>query len=56
MTFLNNKEPNFSMGLLLFFISNGNLFFRFPKDESVDYLVVTIEKLTTCAAVEMQHP
>jgi uncharacterized membrane protein len=49
MTFLivlNNKEPYFLMGLLLFFISNDNLFFKFPKDESLDYLVVIIEELT----------
>jgi hypothetical protein len=52
---LNNKEPDFHMGLLLFFISNDNLFFKFPKDKSLDYLVVIIEELTTCVAIEMQH-
>jgi hypothetical protein len=51
---LNNKEPDFVMGLLLF-ISNDNLFFKFLKDGSLDYLVVTIKKLTTCVAIEMQH-
>jgi hypothetical protein len=43
------------MGLLLFFISNDNLFFKFLKDESLDYLVVIIEELTTCVTIEMQH-
>jgi uncharacterized membrane protein len=52
---LNNKEPDFLMGLLLFFISNDNLFFKFLKDESLDYLVVIIEELTTCVTIEMQH-
>jgi hypothetical protein len=51
---LNNKEPDFVMGLLLF-ISNDNLFFKFLKDGSLDYLVVTIKKLTICVAIEMQH-
>jgi uncharacterized membrane protein len=57
MTFLivlNNKEPNFLMGLLLFFISNDNFSFKFPKDESLDSLVVIIEELTTCVIIEMQ--
>jgi uncharacterized membrane protein len=49
---LNNKESDFLMGLLLFFISNNTLFpFKFPKD----YLVVIIEELTICIAIEMQH-
>jgi hypothetical protein len=43
------------MGLLLLFISNDNLFFKFPKNKSLDYLVVTIEELTICVAIEMQH-
>jgi hypothetical protein len=30
-------------------------FFKFLKDESLDYLVVIIEELTTCVAIEMQH-
>jgi hypothetical protein len=50
MTFLiilNNKEPDFLMGMLLFFISKDNLFFKFLKDGSLDYLVVIIEELTT---------
>jgi uncharacterized membrane protein len=51
---LNNKEPNFLMGLLLFFISNDNFSFKFPKDESLDSLVVIIEELTTCVIIEMQ--
>jgi uncharacterized membrane protein len=51
----NNKEPYFLMGLLLLFISNDNLFFKFPKNKSLDYLVVTIEELTICVAIEMQH-
>jgi hypothetical protein len=45
---LNNKELDFRMGLLLFFISNDNLFFKIPKDGSLDYLVVIFEELTTC--------
>jgi hypothetical protein len=49
---LNNKEPYFIMGLLLFFISNDNLFFKFLKDGSLDYLVVIFEELTTCVAIE----
>jgi hypothetical protein len=40
---LNNKEPDFLMGLLLLFISNNNLFLIFLKNGSLDYLVVTIE-------------
>jgi hypothetical protein len=51
MTFLivlNNKEPDFHMGLLLLFISNDNLFFKIMKDRSLDYLVVIFEELTTC--------
>jgi hypothetical protein len=58
MTFLivlNNKELDFLIGLLLFFISNDNLFFKFSKNESLDYLVVIIEELTTCVTIEMQH-
>jgi hypothetical protein len=43
------------MGLLLLFISNDNLFLKFLKDGSLDYLVVIIEKLTTCVAIEMQY-
>jgi hypothetical protein len=53
MTFLivlNNKEPDFLMGLLLFFISNDNIFFKILKDESLDYLVVIFEELATCVA------
>jgi hypothetical protein len=50
---LNNKEPLVLMGLLLF-ISNDNFFFKFLKDRSVDYLVVIIEELITCVAIEMQ--
>jgi hypothetical protein len=53
MTFLivlNNKEQDFLMGLLLLFISNDNIFFKIPKDESFDYLVVIFEELTTCVA------
>jgi hypothetical protein len=50
---LNNKEPVFLMGLL-FFISNDNFFCKFPKDENLNYLVVIIEELTTCVAIEMQ--
>jgi hypothetical protein len=52
---LNNKEPDFLMGLLLFFISNDNLFFKISKDGSLDYLVVIFEELTTCVAIEKQH-
>jgi hypothetical protein len=44
---LNNKEPDFLMGLLLFVISNGNFFCKFPKDGNLNYLVVIIEELTT---------
>jgi hypothetical protein len=51
---LNNKELDFLMGFLLFFISNDNFFFKFLKDGSLDYLVVIIEELTTCVAIEMQ--
>jgi hypothetical protein len=53
MTFLivlNNKEPDFLMGLLLFFISNDNIFFKILKDGSLDYLVVIFEELTSCVA------
>jgi hypothetical protein len=53
MTFLivlNNKEPDFLMGLLLFFISNDNIFFKILKDGSLDYLVIIFEELTTCVA------
>jgi hypothetical protein len=52
---LNNKEPDFLMVVLLFFISNDNLFFKFLKNGSLDYLVVTIEELTTRVAIEIQH-
>jgi hypothetical protein len=52
---LNNKEPSFLMELLLFFISNDSFFFKFSKDENLDYLVVIIEELTTYAAIENQH-
>jgi hypothetical protein len=55
LIFLNNKEPNFLIGLLLFFISNDNLFFKFLKDGSLNYLVVIIEQIATCVAIEMQH-
>jgi uncharacterized membrane protein len=58
MTFLivlNNKETVFLMGLLLFFISNDIFFFKFSKDGNLDYLVIIIEELTTCVAIEMQH-
>jgi uncharacterized membrane protein len=51
---LNNKEPDFLMGLLLFFISNDNFFFKFLKERSLDYLVVIIEELTTCVTIKMQ--
>jgi hypothetical protein len=51
---LNNKEPDFLMGLLLFFISNDNFFFKFLKNRSLDYLVVIIEELTTCVTIKMQ--
>jgi uncharacterized membrane protein len=51
---LNNKEPNFLMGLLLFFISNDTFFCKFLKDGNLNYLVVIIEELTTCVTVEMQ--
>jgi hypothetical protein len=51
---LNNKEPDFLMGLLLFFISNDNFFFKFLKDRSLDSLVVIIEELTTCVTIKMQ--
>jgi hypothetical protein len=53
MTFLivlNNKEPDFLMGLLLLFISNGNLFFKILNDGNLNYLVVIFEELTTCVA------
>jgi uncharacterized membrane protein len=52
---LNNKEPIFLMGLLLFFISNDTFFFKFLKDKSLDYLAIINEELTTCVAIEMQH-
>jgi uncharacterized membrane protein len=58
MTFLivlYNKEAYILMGLLLLFISNDNLFFKFPKGRSLDYLVDIIEELITCVAIEMQH-
>jgi hypothetical protein len=42
------------MGLLLLFISNNNFLFKFPKDGSLNYLVVIIEKLTTCVVIEKQ--
>jgi hypothetical protein len=42
------------MGMLLFFISNDNFFFKFPKDISLNYLVIIIEELTTCVAIEKQ--
>jgi hypothetical protein len=42
---LNNKELVFLTGLLLLFISNDNFSFKFLKDKSLDYLVVTIEEL-----------
>jgi hypothetical protein len=57
MTFLivlNNKELDFLMRLLLFFISNDNMFFKFLKDRSLDYLVVIIEEPITCVAIEKQ--
>jgi hypothetical protein len=53
MTFLivlNNKEPDFLMGLLLFFISNDNLFFKILNDGDLNYLVVIFEELTICVA------
>jgi hypothetical protein len=56
MTFLivlNNKEPDFLMGLLLLFISNNNLFFKFSKGRSLDHVVIIIEELTTWVAIEM---
>jgi hypothetical protein len=46
MTFLivlNNKELDLLIGMLLFFIKNGNLLFRFLNNGSLDYLVVTIK-------------
>jgi hypothetical protein len=57
MTFLiilNNKELDFLMGLLLFFTSNDNFFFKISNDGNLNYLVVIIEKLTTYVAIEMQ--
>jgi uncharacterized membrane protein len=51
---LNNKEPDFLMGLLLFFISNDNFLCKFPNDRNINYLVVIIEELTICVAIEMQ--
>jgi hypothetical protein len=53
LTVLNNKELDFLMGLM-FFTSNDNFFFKFPKDKNLDYLVVIIEELTTYVAIEMQ--
>jgi hypothetical protein len=56
MTFLivlNNKEPDFLMGLL-FFISNDNFSCKFLKHGNLNYLVVIIEELTICVAIEMQ--
>jgi hypothetical protein len=47
---LNNKEPDFLMGLLLLFISNDNLFFKILNDGILNYLVVIFEELTTCVA------
>jgi hypothetical protein len=47
---LNNKEPDFLMGLFLFFISNDNLFFKILNDGNLNYLVVIFEELTTCVA------
>jgi hypothetical protein len=38
------------MGMLLFFISNDNIFFKILKDGSLDYLVIIIEELTSCVA------
>jgi hypothetical protein len=46
MTFLivlNNKEPDFLRGLLLLFISNDSLFFKFLKGGSLDCLFFIIE-------------
>jgi hypothetical protein len=40
----NSKELDVFMGLLLFFISNDNFFFKFLKDGSLNYLVVIIGK------------
>jgi hypothetical protein len=54
LLFLIIKNQNFLMGLLLFFISNDNFFFKFLKVGSLDYLVVIIEELTTCVAIEIQ--
>jgi hypothetical protein len=42
------------MGLMLFFISNENFFFKFLKDGILDYLIVIIEELTICVAIEKQ--
>jgi hypothetical protein len=33
---LNNKEPGFLMELLLFFISNDNIFFKFSNDGNLN--------------------
>jgi hypothetical protein len=41
------------MGLLLLFISNDNIFFKIPKDESFDYLVVIFEELTCVATFDV---
>jgi hypothetical protein len=46
MTFLivlNNKELDLLIGMLLFFIANGNLLFRLLNNRSLDYLVVTMK-------------
>jgi hypothetical protein len=51
----NNKEPDLLMGLLLFFISNDNFFFKIPKDGSLNYLVVIFDELTTCVATECNN-
>jgi hypothetical protein len=53
---LNNKEQDFLIGLLLLFITNGNLFFRFLNIRSLNHLVVSIEQVTTSVEIEMQHP
>jgi hypothetical protein len=52
---LNNKEQDFLIGLLLLFITNGNLFFRFLNIRSLNHLVVSIEQVTTSVEIEMQH-
>jgi hypothetical protein len=40
---LNDKEPYFLIGLLLFIIVNGNLLFKFLNNGSLDYLDVTMK-------------